>query len=123
MFESRRRALTALGALVGAAASSQVVPSLLAQHPSGQAPNDHHVPTPKMDNGTSEFDVTPARGAARAEQDVHYRSALRTDVERLCTMANELKEDVVHINPHDTLSVAFIKKAQAIEKLAKQITD
>jgi len=51
------------------------------------------------------------------------QASLRADVEKLCAMANDLKEDMVRVNPSDTLSLAFVKKAQAIEKLAKQIKD
>jgi len=38
-------------------------------------------------------------------------------------MANELRTDMMHSNPSETLSLTFVKKAQAIEKLAKQIKD
>jgi len=38
-------------------------------------------------------------------------------------MANELKQDMLRANPSETLSLSFVKKAQAIEKLAKQIKD
>jgi hypothetical protein len=57
--------------------------------------------------------------------DVHREltAALRTEVDKLCAMANELREDMMRANPSETLSIAFVKKAQAIEKLAKQIKD
>lgn len=51
------------------------------------------------------------------------QAAILVQVDKLCQMANELKEDMLHVNPGETLSVSFVKKAQAIEKLAKQIKD
>lgn len=122
MVESRRRALTAFGVFVGCAAATDLLPSLLAQRPSGQVPN---IPARAQSNGRSrESEVIPtSNGAAQADQNVEFQSSLRAEVEKLCAMANELKEEIVRINPRDTLSIAFLRKAQAIEKLAKQIKD
>ena len=124
MVESRRRALTAFGVFVTCAAAA-LVPSLFAERPSGQVPKNRRIPTSAQSGGSSsEFDVTATGNrAAQAEQNVQFQSSLRAEVEKLCAMANELKEEIVHINPHDTLSIAFLRKAQAIEKLAKQIKD
>lgn len=125
MWESRRRVLSAFGSFVGIVAAAEFVPSMLAERAAGQVPRNRRVPTsPRLDGGATEFDGPPGKDkTSQAEQNVQFQSALRADVEKLCTMANELKDQVVHINPHDTLSVAFLKKAQAIEKLAKQIRD
>ncbi|GAC1636285.1 MAG: hypothetical protein NVS9B14_14820 [Candidatus Acidiferrum sp.] len=125
MLESRRRVLSSLGAMLGFAAAGEFGPSLLAQRPADQMPRHRGVQSPPaFGGGTAELDdSTTSHGTSPAERVVQFRSALRSDVEKLCAMASELKEEVVHINPHDTLSVTFIKKAQAIEKLAKQIKD
>lgn len=119
MLESRRHALSVCGTFVGllsAGVLSVMSPEVMA----GQNAS-HHRPrqSPGLDGGTTEFDT--ARGDKPAQQNVQYQSTLRADVEKLCAMANELKDQVVHINPHDMLSVAFLKKTEAIEKLAKQI--
>jgi hypothetical protein len=48
---------------------------------------------------------------------------LRLDVQRLYALSTELKDEVDHANPDTTLSLAVLKRAQDIEKLAKQIRD
>lgn len=125
MLESRRRVLSSFGALLGFAAAGDFGPSLLAQRSSDQRPRHRGVQSPPVFGrcATELDDSTTHHETSSAERVVQFRSALRSDVEKLCAMASELKEQVVLINPHDTLSVTFIKKAQAIEKLAKQIKD
>jgi len=51
------------------------------------------------------------------------QASLRVEVDKLWQMTNELREDMMRANPSETLSVAFLKKAQAIEKMAKQIRE
>ena len=120
MWEARRRALSALGSFAGFATAAEFIPLLLARCASAQLPRNRRVPpSPKSEGGRTEFDT--ASDNKPAQQNVQYQSVLRADVEKLCSMANELKDQVVHINPHDTLSIAFLKKTEAIEKLAKQI--
>ena len=65
--------------------------------------------------------LTPAQKQTDINRQLN--TTLRTEVEKLCEMANELRAEMMHSNPSETLSVAFVKKAQAIEKLAKQIKD
>jgi len=48
---------------------------------------------------------------------------IATSVQQLYKLAGELKEEVEHTNLNTTFSLAFVKKAQQIEKLAKQIKD
>ena len=45
------------------------------------------------------------------------------DVQRLYAMASELKDEVDKTNANAVLSLAVVKRAQDIEKLAKQIRD
>lgn len=124
MLESRRRALSVCGTFLGLLSAGEVLRALLPAGASAQGTGRHRPrPSPGPDGGTTEFDTQGGDNPSKGQQDVRYRSMLRDDVEKLCAMANELKDQVVHINPHDTLSVAFLKKAQAIEKLAKQIRD
>jgi hypothetical protein len=126
MLESRRRILTGLAALAGAAAAvGEFAPALLAQHPSGQTPQYRPSPNaPKNENAPTGLDGPPVtKTSTQGEQNRLLQASIRAEVDKLCAMANELKEDMVRVNPSDTLSLAFIKKAQAIEKLAKQIKD
>jgi hypothetical protein len=46
---------------------------------------------------------------------------LRSDVAKLYEMVADLKDQLEKTDPASTLSIAVIKKAQQIEKLAKQI--
>lgn len=127
MLESRRQVLNLFGALFGATAASQFVPSLLAQNGSGvrQAPQYKPSPNaPKNENAPAGLDgPPPTKTPTQIEMNRQLQASIRADVDHLCAMANELKEDMLRVNPSDTLSVAFVKKAQAIEKLAKQIKD
>jgi len=124
MVESRRRLIGVLGLLAGVAAT-EFATALLAQNHFGQQPRHHPTPNlPKADRASADLDdplvkKTPAPG----EQNRQLQADLRAEVDKLCALANELKEDMVRVNPSETLSLAFIKKAQAIEKLAKHIKD
>ena len=124
MFESRRRMIGVLGALAGAAAT-EIAPGLLAQNPSGQEPRHRPIPNlPKPDRSSPDLDDPPVKKTpAPGEQNRQLQADLRTEVDKLCAMANELKEDMFRVNSSETLSVGFIKKVQAIEKLAKHIKD
>jgi hypothetical protein len=123
MLESRRHALSVCGTFLGLL-SAGALPALMPEGVFGQNAGHRRIhQSPGLDGGTTEFDNPGGDKPSPAPKNVQYQSALRSDVEKLCTMVTELKDQVVHINPHDTLSVAFLKKAQAIEKLAKQIQD
>ena len=54
---------------------------------------------------------------------VANQKELRDDVTRLYGMVSELKEQVQRTDAGAMLSVSLVKKAQQIEKLAKQIKD
>ena len=124
MFESRRRMIGVLGVLAGAAAT-EIAPGLLAQNHSSQEPRHHPIPNlPKPDRSSPDLDDPPVKKTpAPGEQNRQLQADLRTEVDKLCAMANELKEDMLRVNPSETLSVGFIKKVQTIEKLAKHIKD
>ena len=48
---------------------------------------------------------------------------IRLQVQRLYAMATELKDEVDNTNSNAVLNLAVLKRAQEIEKLAKQIRD
>jgi len=62
--------------------------------------------------------TTDGRSVAIANQ-----KKLREDIARLYGMASERKEQVERTDANSMLSVSLVKKAQQIEKLAKQIKD
>jgi|SRR5215831_20690960 len=126
MMQSRRNILAVFGAAVGCAAAGQLA-SVLAEGRSDQRPFPQPKPSPNApqnQNSPLGLDGQPISPAPR-QGDVNRQTAaaLRLEVDKLCAMANELKEDVMRANPRETLSIAFVKKAQAIEKLARQIKD
>jgi uncharacterized phage infection (PIP) family protein YhgE len=58
------------------------------------------------------------KAIARANQ-----ITIRTDIAKLYEMASDLKEEIEKMDATATLSVSVVKKAQQIEKLAKQIKE
>ena len=125
MLHSRRSVLSALGLAAGITAVAQFVRPVFAQHPvpppiqpkpSPNAPQNQNAPM-----GLDGPQLTPAQKQTDVNRQLN--TTLRTEVEKLCEMANELRTDMLHSNPSETLSLTFVKKAQAIEKLAKQIKD
>jgi|SRR5882672_1160163 len=126
MLESRRRLLTALGSVAGFVAAGEFAPALLAQSRQSPAPPVYHpsANAPKSQNAPMGLDgpqVTP--NTPQGEANRQLQANLRIEVDKLWLMTNELREDVMRANPSETLSVAFLKKAQAIEKMAKQIRE
>jgi hypothetical protein len=53
--------------------------------------------------------------------DLQNQAEVRADIERLYALAFELREQMKVTNGANTLSLELVKKAQAIEKLAKEI--
>ena len=51
------------------------------------------------------------------------QAEIKADVQKLYELIGELKEQVERSDANSTLSVSVVKKAQQIEKLAKQVKD
>jgi hypothetical protein len=51
------------------------------------------------------------------------QAEIKTEIQRLSELVSELKEEVDKTDANATLSISVVKKAQQIEKLAKQIKD
>jgi hypothetical protein len=115
MTESRRRWLTAFVAALGALASKPLLSA-----PQLPRPSRDPRPYPNGRNpGQSPSDdpSTPEGKAAVFER----QKQIQADVARLYEMATDLKSEVEKGDANATLSVSLIRKAQEIEKLAKQI--
>ena len=88
-----------------------------------------HVPKPNLKQHTSfpQESIVDRYGnpadskAAKAAMLWQSEQEFRESVERLSVLVNELKEEVEKTATTDVLSVRTYKKAQEIEKLAKQI--
>jgi len=122
MIESRRHLLTNLGVAAGFAAIGQFAAPLFGQRPFPQPRPSANAP--KNQNAPMGMENVPS-GPTTRQSDVNrqLQAAIKVEVDKLSEMVNELKEDMAHANPGETLSLSFVKKAQAIEKLARQIKD
>ncbi|SRR5712692_6473293 len=120
MPDSRRRLLAAL---LGAAGAFAVEPLL-----SGlQAPGSGPLPKAKVyPNGHDPNAITGIEDPSRPDPKAIARAnqiTIRTDIAKLYEMVSDLKEQIEKTDATATLSISVVKKAQQIEKLAKQIKD
>jgi hypothetical protein len=115
MRETRRKFVIGLAAGIFLAAGAQL---LLAQRhrTSRQQPPDH---SPVLGIGKNAGQLEPK--AAKAALLQQNEKEFREGVEHLYALVNELREEVDKTATTDVLSVKMYKKAQEIEKLAKQI--
>ena len=120
MRESRRRLLMTA---VGAAGVLAARPFLAAWQTPGVWPAPQPRPSPKRTQ--SQFSLRPGWPASHRPGQEGYRrqnqKEIKAHVTKLYEMASDLKNQVDKTDPASTLSVAVVKKAQEIEKLAKQI--
>jgi hypothetical protein len=119
MLRSRRSLLTIMSGMAGGLAAwpwmrsaAQSPPSPL---PSPNAPANQNVPA-GMDSPDLIKPNKPPINPLNQEQ-------IAASVEQLYKLAAELKDEVEHTDLRSTFPLTFIKKAQQIEKLAKQIKD
>ena len=124
MLESRRRLMmTCLGA-AGLLASQPLSRALqgpgAGARPAPQPRPSPNAPNPNFPTGLKGPQAT---GPDKRAIDRQNREEIRTDVTRLYEMVSELKEQVDKTNTNSTLAISVVKKAQQIEKLAKQIKD
>lgn len=121
MFQSRRRLMISLSAAAGAffAAPRWLWP----QSPPPLKP----IPPPRSDSGdlSNSTDAAPALPKAATTKALleENEKSMKKDVERLFDLANELKTQIEKTDSTSVLSLAMVKKAEEIEKLAKQIKD
>jgi hypothetical protein len=82
-------------------------------------------PNPRREQGPPE-DAAGGPGspgsATKAVLEQHQKD-IKKDVEKLFELATELKTEVEKTDATAVLSMAMVKKAEEIEKLAKQIRD
>jgi hypothetical protein len=112
----RRRWLVTLGIF----AASFV---LLQAAPAGVAQNPPRLPQPPIDDQSGKEDEDQA-GRLKTASKVALQEndkSIKKSVERLFQLASELKAEVDKTDSAQVLSLAMVKKAEEIEKLAKDI--
>jgi hypothetical protein len=113
MSDTRRRFLTAL-------ASTVTLTLMPAGSLSGQAkPSSRPAPSdPSMEPESS--DPMPAKSATKAILEANEKD-IKKNIEKLYQLASDLKAEVEKTNSSQILSLALVKKAEEIEKLAHDI--
>ena len=120
MFRSRRILTIIFAAtviLMGAGSSSpqsHPTPPPITPRPSPNAPNPNYPPGLNGPGQTG----PDAKKINRQNQ-----AEIKADVEKLYGLIGELREQVQSSDANSTLSLSVVKKAQQIEKLAKQVKD
>ena len=90
--------------------------TISAQNPVPQPPLPRHSPDDRDDA------PAPKPGAKKAVLEQNQKD-IKKDVEKLYELASELKTEVDKTDATAVLSLAMVKKAEEIEKLARQIKD
>ena len=117
MSESRRHLLITLAGTAGILAASPLFLSSQTIRP---------VPSPNAPNPSSPHrigDPDPTVGDDPKAINKQNQTEIKLEVQKLYDLVAELKDQVDHTDANSTLSISFVKKAQQIEKLAKQIKD
>jgi hypothetical protein len=116
MPESRRHLLTGLVGVAGVFAAEPLLAGLQAPAPAPKAKVYPNGRDPNVPQGLEEPSTPNPKAIELANQ-----KTLRANIAKLYEMASDLKDQVDKTDPASTLSVTVVKKAQEIEKLAKQI--
>ncbi len=108
--------------LSGMAATLAGTRALLAQPQGHDLPSRiPQIPDASSPDGRDDMPQPPA--ASPKEQLKETQKALRKDVDRLLQLAQEFKQESDKTPETDVLSLSLVKKAEDIEKLARQIRD
>lgn len=84
--------------------------------PAGQSPGPPQIPGPK----TRDEDVIPSKPSTKGILDDNEKE-IKKKIERLLELATDLKEQVEKTDSSKVLSLTLVKKAEEIEKLARDI--
>ncbi len=91
-------------------------PSMLARQP--QKPVEPH--PPRVGPGSAPEDQPVSREALKAVLQENQKQ-IKKDIEKLYQLAEELKKEVEKADASEVLSLSVVRKAEAVEKLAKHI--
>jgi hypothetical protein len=118
MLKSRR---SLLKSVVGAAGAVATGPWMLAAQQTPQPMPSPNAPTNQ--NFPGGLNGPPVSNTDKPAPNPMNREQIAAMVQQLYKLASELKDEVEHTNLAAVFPVTFVKKAQQIEKLAKQIKD
>jgi cytochrome P450 len=108
-----------LSGLVGMMAGARAFPQSGQRHDSpSRIPQ---IPDPAGSSGPDDTPLPPRADPKRQLKE--EQKELRRDVDRLVKLAQDLKEESDKTPETDVLSLSLVKKAEDIEKLARQIRD
>jgi len=96
-----------------------------AQHPTPAVPQPRQSPNaPENQNAPQGLErAGTSIETSRVSVDLENEKELRANVNRLYALVSNLKDEVDKTNANMVLDVSLVKRAQEIEKLAKQIKD
>ena len=118
MLESRRSLLKSVAGTAGAMATAPwmlAAPQTPQPMPSPNAPANQNFP--------GGLNGPPVSNTEKSAPNPMNREQIAAMVQQLYKLASELKDEAEHTNLAAVFPVTFVKKAQQIEKLAKQIKD
>jgi hypothetical protein len=114
MFETRREFLSALGA---AGSVALLAVSALGQ---GRPPQQSRPPDVSDPTRNDDSEVVPGKSPTKAMLEANEKD-IKKNIEKLYQLASDLKEQVEKTDSSQILSLAMLKKAEEIEKLAHDI--
>ncbi len=120
---TRRGFLTAATGLATATLFSPWDPAAALQRTNRALPPPSNPNEPNNPNVPGGMDTHPTSGPSRTPTSSVNAAQLVTMVEQLYQLSAELKQETDRTNMKDTLPADFIKRAQQIEKLAKNIRE
>ena len=118
MSHSRRSMLRTFGVAAGALVAGPLLEGL--QRPTPQPLPSPNAPNQQVPTG---LDRPPVGSSETRVINPESAKEIRTDVLKLYQLASDLKQQVDTTDLNSVLSINVVKKAQQIEKLAKQIKE
>jgi hypothetical protein len=113
MSDTRRRFLTAL-------AGTGTLLLMRVASLSGQAKPSHRPPAIDPSQEPESSDPLPAKSPTKAVLEANEKD-IKKNIEKLYQLASDLKAEVEKTDSSQILSLALVKKAEEIEKLARDI--
>jgi hypothetical protein len=118
MLQSRRSLFQSFAGVTTALAAS---PLLFSQaRPAPQPLPSPNAPNPNYPQGMNGPGPTPVDKKAINQEN---QKQIREDIDRMYVLISDLKQEISVTNTGSVLDVSFVKKAQQIEKLAKQVKE